>query len=78
MTDSPAMARRRANASTITDPELDLLWQRAEDAEARLQTAADLIASGHTAFAERMDIVRRLCAGEITPQEAKAIDRGDE
>ncbi|MGW7579806.1 hypothetical protein ACWGKU_20470 [Kitasatospora sp. NPDC054768] len=78
MTDNPATTRQRANASTITDPELDRLWQRAEDAEARLQAAADLITAGHTAFTDRMDIVRRLCSGEITPQQALDIDRGDE
>ncbi|MEU3569597.1 hypothetical protein AB0E96_14385 [Kitasatospora sp. NPDC036755] len=36
VTDNPATPRRRVTASTITDPELDRLWQRAEDAEARL------------------------------------------
>ncbi|WP_316521247.1 hypothetical protein [Kitasatospora brasiliensis] len=78
MTDNPATTRRRPNASTINDLELDLLWQRAEDAEARLQAvAADLITAGHTVFADRLDIVRRLCAGELTPREAHDEDRGE-
>ncbi|MFD4394198.1 hypothetical protein [Kitasatospora sp. NPDC058478] len=76
MTDS-TNTPQRPTASTITDPELDLLWERAEAAEARLKTAADILHSGYSDVTDRVDIARRLCEGEITPQQALAIDRGD-
>ncbi|MEU5384047.1 hypothetical protein [Kitasatospora cineracea] len=73
--DQPAPSR--PTASTITDPELDRLWNRVDDAEARLATAAGLLASGKSDLHERIQIVHRLCAGEITPQEAQDEDRGE-
>ncbi|MFJ4791812.1 hypothetical protein [Kitasatospora purpeofusca] len=65
----------RPTASTITDPELDRLWERAEDAEARLACAAQLLASGASDFHTRVDIARRLCAGDITLLQARDEDR---
>ncbi|MFJ8430494.1 hypothetical protein ACIQ9P_04220 [Kitasatospora sp. NPDC094019] len=67
----------RVTASTITDPDLDQLWERTEDAEARLKTAADLLQAGHSPLLDRAGIVRRLCLGEITPEQARADDRGE-
>ena len=66
---------KRITASNITDPELDQLRGRVEDAEARLAAAAELLAAGYSAPVERADIVRRLCAGEITPEQARTEDR---
>ncbi|MEU8919437.1 hypothetical protein AB0D10_00700 [Kitasatospora sp. NPDC048545] len=72
-----AAAPSRPNASNITDPELDLLWERAEDAETRLACAAQLLASGYSDLHTRVDIARRLCAGDITTAQARDDDRGE-
>ncbi|KDN85619.1 hypothetical protein [Kitasatospora cheerisanensis] len=78
MTDpQPPQTEPRPTASTITDPELDALFHRAEQAEARLAAAARLLASGKSSLYDRTQTVRRLCAGEITPQEAQDEDRGE-
>ncbi len=79
MTDTqpPQAEQHRPTASTITDPELDALFHRAEDAEARLAAAARLLAFGNSSPHDRAQIVRRLCAGEITAQEAQGEDRGE-
>ncbi|GAA2084938.1 hypothetical protein GCM10009759_04350 [Kitasatospora saccharophila] len=78
MTDTqPQAEQHRPTASTITDPELDALFRRAETAEARLAAAARLLASGNSSPYDRAQIARRLCAGEITPQEARDEDRGE-
>ncbi|GAA1154605.1 hypothetical protein F4556_004986 [Kitasatospora gansuensis] len=71
----PTLPVAKLTASNITDPELDQLRDRAEDAEARLAAAAELLTAGYSAPVERADIVRRLCAGEITPEQARAEDR---
>nr|BEK65768.1 hypothetical protein KPHV_29950 [Kitasatospora purpeofusca] len=73
-----ALTPHRVTASTITDPDLDRLWGRAEDAEARLAAAADLLETGHSSPLDRARIVRRLCVGEITPEQARAEDRGEQ
>ncbi|MFJ6136557.1 hypothetical protein [Kitasatospora sp. NPDC092286] len=74
----PGAADRRVTASNITDPQLDQLWERVETAEARLTTAADLLSAGYADRHDRVAIVRRLCAGEITPEQARAEDRGEQ
>ncbi|MDY0816557.1 hypothetical protein [Kitasatospora purpeofusca] len=71
----PDAADRRVTASNITDPQLDQLWERVESAEARLAAAADLLSAGHSGWHDRVDIVRRLCAGEITAEQARTEDR---
>ncbi|MFE6872581.1 hypothetical protein ACFVFS_39320 [Kitasatospora sp. NPDC057692] len=63
-------AARRPTASNITDPELDELY-------ARLDTAADLLAAGHADFHDRVQLARRLCAGELTAAQARAEDGGE-
>ncbi|MFD7639491.1 hypothetical protein ACFV4P_02440 [Kitasatospora sp. NPDC059795] len=78
MTDTqPPQTEPRPTASTITDPELDALFHRAEQAEARLTAAAQLLAAGKSGPRDRVQIALRLCAGEITPQEAQDEDRGE-
>ncbi|MCX4749140.1 hypothetical protein OG455_27145 [Kitasatospora sp. NBC_01287] len=67
----------RPTASNITDPELDRLWERAENAEARLTAAAQLLASGYSDLHTRAQLAARLCAGDITPQQARDEDRGE-
>lgn len=61
---------RRPTASNVTDPELDEMY-------ARLDTAAALAETGYSDLATRMAIIRRLCAGEITTQQARDEDRGE-
>ncbi|MFC8447741.1 hypothetical protein [Kitasatospora sp. NPDC057223] len=73
--DQPAPSR--PTASNITDPELDQLWERVEELEGRLAAAARLIVSGYSDPHTRAQIAGRLCAGEITPQQARDEDRGE-
>ncbi|GAA2136954.1 hypothetical protein GCM10009760_16860 [Kitasatospora kazusensis] len=60
---------QRPTASNITDIQLDDLYER-------LDLAAELAHTGRRARTERRDIIRRLCAGEITPEQARAEDAG--
>ncbi|MFI9157546.1 hypothetical protein [Kitasatospora aureofaciens] len=61
----------RATASTITDDQLDELYER-------LDTARDLIDSACKEFCSCAELVYWLCAGTITPQQARAADGGRE
>ncbi|WP_149038077.1 hypothetical protein [Kitasatospora sp. MBT63] len=55
---------QRPTASNITDIQLDDLYER-------LNLAADL------AHAGRCDLIRRLCTGAITPEQARAENASD-
>ncbi|MFF0409647.1 hypothetical protein ACFYUY_04335 [Kitasatospora sp. NPDC004745] len=57
----------RATASTITDDQLDDLYDR-------LDTARDMIDSACEVFCSCAELVYRLCAGTITPEQARAAD----
>ncbi|MFF8769132.1 hypothetical protein [Kitasatospora sp. NPDC015120] len=80
----PQAGPQRPTATTITDPELDALWDRAHaaetqlaDARARLAAAVDLLHAGTSPLHQRAGIVRRLCTGEVTPEQARHLDRGE-
>ncbi len=61
---------KRTTASNITDAQLDDLYER-------LALAAELADTGYSDHIERRAIIRRLCAGEISPQQARDEDRDE-
>ncbi len=61
---------QRATASNITDIQLDDLYDR-------LELAAELAEDGCCTSEERADRIRRLCSGEITPQQARDEDANE-
>ncbi len=67
---------RQEAASGTAAPESARLRDRVERAEARL-AAADLLQAGYSGLVDRVGIVGRPCAGEITPEQARAEDRNE-
>ncbi|MER5639392.1 hypothetical protein ABT095_20845 [Kitasatospora sp. NPDC002227] len=61
---------QRATASTITDIQLDDLYER-------LATAAELARTSGRSLREQLETIHRLCAGEITPGQARIEIRGE-